>query len=191
MKTRLYALLSLSAILGFASCDPFDTGGSGIVQDVFVYVTGDSNRTVQIAYLEREKLKSSSNDKSNDGSSAPDFDYGDKNVIVTEQVTLPFFKTIHCVGGKEIEEAFLEVVSENDSTTKGIIFDMGLLLEDSICGVFSVWLTENAVNKCFYCKDLPKDSVLTYLKRVNYPCYLEVSQGYPQKKVMMRDYWGY
>jgi hypothetical protein len=158
--------------------------------EFYIYIAGDSNRTVQISYLGREMVKNTSRDRPFDGSPPPEYVGGKKNVIITESVTLPFFKEVYCVGGSKSEGAFLEVVSENDSTTRAIIFNISLSLEDS-CGVFSVWFPENAVGRCSYCKDLPKDSVLTSLKRMDYPCYLEFSKGDTRKKVMMRDYWAW
>jgi hypothetical protein len=193
MKNFLFLtkLSALSIMLGFTSCDLFHIGGGYVDRGMYVYIAGDANKTVQISYLEREKVKKTSKDKPDDGSPAPDFEYTNKNVVVTESVTLPFFKDVHFLGGiKSENDAFLEVVSENDSTTKAIIFDYTLLLEDSICSAFYVWQTESLYeHECSYCKDIPKDSVLAYLKRIDYPCYLEFSKGDTRKTVMMRDFW--
>jgi hypothetical protein len=192
MKTLVNLLILSIIVFGCVSCDHLRIGGGCIDRNVYIYIVGDANRTVQISYLEEEKVKNTSNDHSDDGSPAPEYVGGNKNIIITESVTLPFFKDVHYVGGIDSEkDAFLEIISENDSTTKAIIFDDWLLLEDNICGVFFVWETENAVNECAYCKDLPKDSVLTYSKKINYPCYLEFSKGDVRKKVEMRNYWGY
>ncbi|MDR0414957.1 MAG: hypothetical protein LBH84_06040, partial [Prevotellaceae bacterium] len=153
MKTLLSTFLTLSIIVfGFVSC--YRIGGSGIVHGFSIYIVGESNKTVQISYLEREKVKNTSNDHSDVGAT-PDFVYTNRNVVITESVTLPFFKRVHCVGGAKSKNAFLEITSENDSTTKAIIFDDNLLLEDSRCPVFAVWETDMQVNECAYCKDLP------------------------------------
>jgi hypothetical protein len=189
MKTLLFALSVLCMMLGLASCEDMFCGGTD--SNVYIYIAGEENKTVQISYLERGQME----DGSNDGSSAPKY-VGCRNSLITQSVTLPFFKEVHYIG--DIESAydvFLEIVSENDSTTKAIIFDRGLLVENKMCRenrmcwVFSVWLAENAVDEYSCCRDQPKDSVLSYLKRTEYPCYLEFSKGDTRKKVMMRDYW--
>jgi hypothetical protein len=117
--------------------------------------------------------------------------HGDQNVRLTEKVQLPFFKEAGYNVGLRIkdDDAFLEIVSENDVTTKAIIFDNSLLLADSICPVFYVFETgyANYSEKCAYCVSFPKDSVLNYLKDARYPCYLEFAKGETIKKVRLDD----
>jgi hypothetical protein len=122
-----------------------------------------------------------------DGSPAPEYYPGNDDVIITENVTLPFFKEVHTIGGAPDE--FLEVTSENDTTTKAAIFNNGLWFPDT-CMVMSVFFPENGrEEKCAYCKTLTRDSVLSYLKGISYPCYLEFSQGDVSKRVRMYDYY--
>jgi hypothetical protein len=178
MKKALYILLAIGFTLTFSAC-PFD---GGVDSHFYIYIAGETGRTVQIVYLGQE----------DDGAPIPKYVYGDDNTVLTKTVTIPYFKEIHYNGAKQsCKNIFLEIVSENDSTTKAIMFDDELSLADSTCNVLTVWMTENAVGECTYCKDLPKDSVLHYLKSIKYPCYLEFAKGNTRKKVMMRDYWGY
>jgi hypothetical protein len=162
--------------------------------EYFIYITGDSSRTVQISYLGCEILDTPPKNRdmpdTSFGNNPPVFiNYSDRNITFTEKVQLPFFKKVNYIrGGHVDEDVYLDIVSENDSTTKAIIFEYGLLLADS-CPVSYVFETENAAywNECFYCKDLSKDSVLTYLKDVRYPCYLEFAKGETFKRVRLCD----
>jgi hypothetical protein len=166
----LFILVSLCTV----SCEPI---GGGVDAWYYIYITGDTGRTVQISYLERKRKK---------------------NIPITEDVVLPFFKEVHyCYGSAT--EVFLEVVSDNDSTTKAVTFDNDffvLISDGNKC--FSVVgnLTGNVVeygsedcDTCTTCKDLTSDSILQYFKKSNYPCYLEFSQGDLCKRVRMYDYW--
>lgn len=168
----MYLLLTLSTFF-LLSCG--DKIGAGKDDWYYIYITGDTGRIVTISYLERPA-----------GVELPK-----ENVTVTESVTLPFFKEVHTIDWPDGlgPDNFLEINTQNDSTTKATIFDNELLLSDSICRVFFVWETENAQNECSYCKELAKDSVLTYLKSINYPCYLEFSKGETVKKVRLHDWW--
>jgi hypothetical protein len=144
-------------------------GGSGIPTPYYIYIDGDSGRTVQISYFGRENYSNN------------------RHFVFTEKVQLPFFKEVDFLhGGNNDEKVFLEIVSENDSTTKAAIFDRGVLFADG-CPVRHVWL--DAQGKCTYCEELPKDSVLRYLKSIDYPCYLEFSKGDMQKRIQLRDWW--
>lgn len=170
----MYLLLSLGTFF-LLSCGDKIGAGAGKDDWYYIYITGDTGRTVEISYLERPA-----------GVELPE-----DNVTVTESVTLPFFKEVHTIDWPEGlgPDNFLEIESSNDSTTKAVIFDNALLLSDSICRVFFVWETENAQNECSYCKELTKDSVLSYLKSINYPCYLEFSKGETVEKVRLHDWW--
>jgi hypothetical protein len=152
-----------------------------MVHEYYIYITGDTGRTVQISYPEREKAKNTSKDMLMDGSPAPEYTYGDDNTTITESITLPFFKEVHAIAdGKK----FLEVTSENDTTTKAAIFINNVCFPDT-CPVILVFFPENGknYNKCAYCRDLPCDSVLNYLKKISYSYYLEFSQGDTRKRV--------
>lgn len=174
MKILNLVLLFLALISLAMSCD--DKVASGIDDSYYIYITGDSGRVVDISYLQREQKE-----------------YAKENVTVTEQATLPFFKEAHIVQfiGDAVPECFLQVNSENDSTTKAIIFDNALQLADGKCGIIAAFYTENAVNDCEYYKDISKDSILVYLKSINYPCYMEFSKGDTLKKVDLYDWWGW
>jgi hypothetical protein len=185
MKTFLTVICIICCIA--VSCGD-RIGGSNTVSTYFIYVTGDVDKNVQISYLGREILNTPTNDLPERDNAFTN--YGDKNIYFTENVKLPFYKEVPYVSGGDVDEdVSLTIVSENDSTTRAIIFDIELLLADSVCGVYAVWLPENAEGECAYCKDLPKDSVMNYLRDIHYPCYLEFSKGETAKKVRLRDYW--
>lgn len=168
MKTTL--LLSLISILGLSAC--IDQFGSGKLSTYYMYIDGDTGRTVDISYLQ------GNNNLEN---------Y--KNEIVSEKVTLPFFKTVHALHTGKVPDNFLEVKSIHDSTTRAIIFTDDLQLADGKCGILASFLQENAVGNCAYYKDISKDSVLTYLKSINYPCYLEFSKDDTSKKIRLNDWY--
>jgi hypothetical protein len=168
--------------------------GGGMDGTYYIYVAGVADNSVQISYLGREILDASTPTKIPDTSfenNPPVYiPYGDKNVVFTENVKLPFFKEVAYIdGGNRNSDVFLEVISENDSTTKAIIFEIGEVLFPDSCCISNAW-REYTASKCAYCKELPKDSVLNYLKAIHYPCYLEFSKGDTRKTVIMRDYWG-
>lgn len=171
----IYLVVTLSTFL-LMSCKDGMIGAGGRDDRYFIYITGDSGRLVNISYLKRSE-----------GSS-------NKNITVTESVALPFFKQVNTIDVRRWRDSsgpdnFLQIESTNDSTTRAIIFDDELQLVDSICRVFFIWETENAQNECAYCDGYPKDSVLTYLKSIKYPCYLEFSKGETLKKVRLHDWW--
>lgn len=173
MKAMFILMLVSSFFL--LSCGDKIGAGAGKDDWYYIYITGNTGKSVNISYLERPA-----------GVELPE-----ENVTVTESVTLPFFKEVHTIDWPEGlgPDNFLEIETQNDSITRAIIFDDELLLSDSICRVFFVWETENAQNECSYCKELAKDSVLNYLKSINYPCYLEFSKGETVKKVRLHDWW--
>lgn len=170
----MYLLLTLSTFF-LLSCGDKIGAGAGKDDWYYIYINGDTGRTVNISYLERPA-----------GVELPE-----ENVTVTESVTLPFFKEVHTIDWPEGlgPDNYLEIESVNDSTTKAIIFDDELPLADGKCGVMIVFYPENALNECTYCNGYPKDSILTYLKSINYPCYLEFSKGETIKKVRLHDWW--
>jgi hypothetical protein len=174
-------------------------GGAQIGDAYFIYVTGDVGRSVQISYLGREILNTPTNDlpatpppdaRPEDDEGYVFVNYGNKNVYFTENVKLPFSKDVAYIRGINVDDdVYVTIVSENDSTTRAIIFGTELLLADSVCGAYNVWRTGYAQGECSYCKDLSKDSVMNYLRDIRYPCYLEFSKGETAKKVRLRDYW--
>jgi hypothetical protein len=189
-KALFYTLVAIGITLMATACIG---GGSPMVGEYFIYITGDTDRTVEISYLEREKVKRSSRDRdhSADGSPEPEYSYGDDNVTITESVMLPFFKEVHAVSdGKK----FLEVTSENDSTTKAIIFGLELSMlraDSSRCSNIAGNLSNDKIfypdsptdcNDCMSCKGLTSDSIMSYLKATNYHGYLEFSQGDTRKR---------
>lgn len=174
MKKLMFGFIFLYSLCFFSCGDKIGVGGADKDVWYYIYITGDSGRTVNISYLKRPE----------------GIDFPEENITVSDSVTLPFFKEVHAVEkGGGVPDEFLEIESANDSTTKAIIFDNDLKLADSVCRVFFVWNTENAQNECSYCKKLTKDSVLSYLKSINYPCYLEFTKGDTVKKVSLYDWW--
>ena len=169
MKTFLYIIgIGLFCVVA-ASIDCI--GHDDMLVNYFIYVSGDSGKTVQISHPAQK----------NRGSN--------ENVVITEQVQLPFFKEVNFLsGGGRDEDMFLEITSENDSTTKAAIFGYETSFSDG-CPVIKVFENEDAAywHECFYCEDLPRDSVLNYFKAVLYPCYLEFAKGETVKKVWLRD----
>jgi hypothetical protein len=184
MKTSfMIAIICLATI----SCDRINR--SYMNASYFIYVTGDVDKTVQISYLGREILNTPTNDLPK-GDDNVYTNYGNKNVYFTENVKLPFYKEVSYVSGGNVDEdVYLTVMSENDSTTRAIIFDVYTLLADSTCGIYAVWIPENAQGECAYCRELSKDSVMNYLKEIRYPCYLEFSNGETVKKIRLKDIW--
>ncbi|MDR3094033.1 MAG: hypothetical protein LBU62_05250 [Bacteroidales bacterium] len=181
----LFVLVSL----GIVSCEPISGGGADAWY--YIYITGDTGRTVQISYLEREKIYGKTNDMNMDGSK-PDYRGGKDNVPIIEDVVLPFFKEVHFHHGNvNTEDVFLEIFSQNDSTTRAVIFDDGLGIPND--SIHQCWDNVTCLFKDCYeynpCQGITKDSALEYLKKSNYPCYLEFSQDDSRKRVKMDDYW--
>jgi len=176
MKKLMFGFIFLYSLCFFSCGDKIGVGGACKESFYYIYITGDSGRTVNISYLKRPE----------------GIDFPEGNIIVSDSVTLPFFKEVHAVEkGGGVPDEFLEIESTNDSATKAIIFDSDLKLADGKCGVMSVFYTENAVDACSYCNGYLKDSILSYLKSINYPCYLEFNKGDTVKKVRLYDWWGY
>lgn len=171
----IHLLTFLVSIFFLSSCGDKIGAGAGMEGGYYIYITGDTGRVVSISYLERPA-----------GVELPK-----DNVTVTESVTLPFFKEARTIDWPDdlVPDHFLEITSKNDSTTRAIIFDNALQLADKKCGVIAAFYTENAVNNCEYYKDISKDSVLNYLKSIDYPCYLEFSKEETTKKVRLHDWW--
>jgi hypothetical protein len=142
----------------------------------YIFIDGDSGRVVTITYLERPW----------------DVELPKKNQVVTENVTLPFFKETTLVRwiGQGIPDEFLQIESENDSTTRGIIFDIRLKQENQVCGVVHVFYPENAEGIWEDCKNTTNDSIFNYLKKIQYPCYIEFSKTDTVKRVWLRDWNG-
>jgi hypothetical protein len=168
-------ILVLFVLIGLSSTSCLDKSASGKLDEYYIYIDGDSGRILQISYLESEQ----------------GVEFAHKNVTVSEKVTLPFFKRVETVDfiNNINYDSYLKIQTDNDSTTRAIIFDLALKLKDSPCKVFSIWYPENAQNECAYCKDLAKDSVLSYLKSINYPCYMEFKKGETSKQVRLYDWW--
>jgi hypothetical protein len=201
MKTVVNFLI-LCIIFGFVSCGDHSVGGSSIDQWIYVSITGDTGRTVQISYLEREKVKNTANDHSDDGSPAPEYVYGNNNVIVSESVTLPFFKEIHYTnkGVTSGRDVFLEIISENDSTTKAVIFELDFFVsrpDGSKCYSVAGILTGNTNYSmedcagCTTCEGLTSDSIWNSFKSSNYSGYMEFLKDDVTKKVNFYEMWGY
>ena len=164
MKRLNFIFLFIIAVCNF-SCD------STIDSIYYIYLDGEKGKQVQISYIEKEPTSDPT-----------------RNLTINETVTLPYFKQTHFVdfaSKKLYRDAFLEVKSSNDSTTRAIIFSDMTNFEDGKCPITAVFYTENAVNDCAYCKDLAKDSVLSYLKKINYPCYIEFKKTDTAKKVFL------
>jgi hypothetical protein len=201
MKT-IDVLMTLSIAFSATSCIPI--GSHGMKENYFIYINGDTGRTVQISYIECGKTTKNPHpgDKSIDGS-VPEFYYTDNNTIITEIVTLPFFKEVLAITSERdnIVDLFLEVASEYDSTTRAVMVyrDLFILRSDSsmcysvignLTGNYDEYSKEDC-DYCTTCKGLTADSILNYLKETGYPCYTEFSKGDTYKKVRMYDYWGY
>jgi hypothetical protein len=201
-KALLYTSVALSIMLGATSCPHI--GGGKAELGYYIYVTGDTGKTVQISYLGREILSTSAptRDKPDTsfGSTNTTFiNYGSDNAVFTEDISLPFFKEVTIVhGGVENEDVFLTVSSEDDTTTKAILFDNSLYVlraDRRQCFVLSVirfnldrsYDSPENCDTCTTCRGLTPDSILNSLKSSGYPCYLEFEQGDTHKTILLKD----
>jgi hypothetical protein len=165
----------------FSACIPKDD--ANMEEIYYIYITGDTGRAVQISYLERGLVKDAGQGSLPDGATS-EYAGGGNNVTTTETVTLPFFKEVHYVwNSQNRQDRFLEVASTNDTTTKVVMFHPDVVLADTFCKVAYVFNTSCVVpSECAYCTSLTTDSVLSYLKYAEYPCYVEFSQYYDKQK---------
>ncbi|MDR3367466.1 MAG: hypothetical protein LBO71_10950 [Prevotellaceae bacterium] len=182
MKTHILVML-FAAFSIFSSCIP--EGDVDVNEIYYIYITGDTGRTVQISYLEQGLVKNTGQESLPDGT-IPEYVGGD-NVITAETATLPFFKKVHYVwNNRNRQDRFLEVASTKDATTKAVIFHSDVVLADTFCKVAYVFNSAYGVpDECAYCKNLSIDSVLSYLKYAEYPCYREFSQGDKQQRLSL------
>lgn len=176
MKTLIVLLLTLGVIYLSSCIDKEKLRGAAAESSNYIYITGDSGRIVNISYLERPLHY--------DG-------IPKENIVVTKDVTLPYFKIVSTIDYRPdpytVPDIFLEVRSHNDSTTRAILFNTLTPLADPNCGAAIVFLPENAVGKCAYLVDFPKDSVLNYLESINFRGYLEFAPGDTFKRVRLYD----
>jgi hypothetical protein len=190
MKTAFYITVATASILlAVASCVPM---GAHKASSYWIYITGDTGRTVQISYVAREMVKNTRGDMSVDGY-VPEYVYGSKNVIFTEEVTLPFFKEEDWLSG-DGRNPFLEIYSDNDSTTRAIILtdNLSVISNDSIeCWTnvsrLLLWQSGICTVDCNPCEGITMDSVLLQLKANNYPCYAEFSSNSNHKILNLLD----
>ena len=170
MKKNIFAIITVLCLTNF-SCEKVPSASDDWY---YIYIEGEKGKQVEVSYIQRENY--------NVGEIA------NKNIIVTETVTLPYFKETHYVDfiGKDLfRDAFLEVKSSNDSTTKAIAFSDDATLEDGKCPIMAIFEKANAVGECAYCNELSMDSVLLYLKKINYSCYIEFKKTDTTKKVYL------
>jgi hypothetical protein len=178
-----------------SSCERIS--GSGIDSWYYIYITGDEGKVLQISYLQENHPSNYQGDNSpgNEPVEPSDTKQSDKDIVVSQTVTLPFFKEVHTVG--TTSNPFLEIVSENDSTTRSVIFDNSLSVRRadgqecwSVVGNLtgrSEYSVENC-DECTSCKGLTRDSILNYIKESDYPCYIEFSKVDTRKKVSLYDW---
>ncbi len=166
----------------------------------FIYITGDSGRSVDISYLQKEPSTGSKR----------------SNVIFDTTVILPYFANISTIQyiSDDVPDEFLTVNSDNDYTTRAIIFTDDLLLADekgkdsvlfdatghaivdTLCLVFDMFNKEELEGQDDWerqtnCHCITEDSVLNYLKSIDYPCYMEFTGEETEMSVYLYDYWGY
>lgn len=195
MKKNILFLVGAILLLAITTQCKKGLFGSKSTDDFYyLYITGDSGQSIDISYLQEEPSSSIST----------------KNVIYNESITLPYFKQIHVVRTKK---EFLTIYSENDSTTKAIIFTnnlpladkygkdsalfsktTGIPLVDTLCWALE-YLDETTKlegsddwERREHCHCITKDSVLNYLKEINYPCYLEFKKEDAELSVYLNDY---
>jgi hypothetical protein len=75
MKQIIFKITVMAVALFFVSCDWFRFP-SAAISNYFIYITGETGRSVDISYLQRDKGDSR------------------KNTTVNETVTLPFSKEV-------------------------------------------------------------------------------------------------
>lgn len=197
LKIFLYSLI----VLFFLSCD--DTHQpSGSDSIYFIYAIGEKGKQIEISYLERETVKLSGKDHDMDGNPI-EYGYGDKNVIKTETVELPFFKEAHVIQfiGESVPDCFFKIQNNNSDSIKAVIFDDSYFIvrnNNERCYSVVGNLTGKTDNygsedcdTCITCKGLTADSVWAYFKTTEYPCYMELSKDDLSKEVRLYDYWGY
>ncbi|MCB9427043.1 MAG: hypothetical protein H6584_08470 [Flavobacteriales bacterium] len=168
---NIIAILVCIVSLALISCEDL-IGAGGMADTYFIYVDGDPGRSVVISYLESQPEAKSYKD----------------NAIVSESVILPYFKAVNTYrSGGKTPDKFLQVQTLNDTTTRGVVFDYKLPILDGTCKVTTIFYPENAKGKYAHCKDISKDSVMDYLKSVNYHGYMEFAKGETVKKVRLYD----
>ncbi|MCB9427044.1 MAG: hypothetical protein H6584_08475 [Flavobacteriales bacterium] len=169
MKKIITILICVGSLV-LLSCEDL-IGAGGVVNTYFIYVDGAPERPVVISYLEAPLTAKSYKD----------------NAIVTESVTLPYFKEVSTLrSGGKTPDSFLQVQTLNDSTTRAFICTDELPILDGTCRVPNIFQDFNAVGDYAYCKEISKDSVLDYLKSVNYHGYMEFAEGETVKKVHLK-----
>ncbi|MCB9427045.1 MAG: hypothetical protein H6584_08480 [Flavobacteriales bacterium] len=169
MKKTIAILVCICSLMLFSCEDLIGAGGMDMLD--YIYIDGETGRSVVISYLERQPGGTSYKD----------------NAIVTEAVTLPYFKAVSTASsGGKIPDRFLQVQTLNDTTTRAFISTNALHILDGTCGVTTIFYPENAVGDYSHCKEISTDSVLDYLKSVNYHGYMEFSEGETVKKVHLK-----
>jgi hypothetical protein len=187
MKTRIFFATFIAVSLAVTSACNFGDHGC-MLEEYYIYIKGDMGRTVKISYLEQGLVKNTAGhgQVSLPDGTIPEYIGGDNNVTITETVTLPFFKEVDYVSSSQKQDRFLDITSTHDSTTTAIMFHPDVVLADTFCKVAYVFNTSYGVSSaCAYCTSLTTDSVLSYLKSVEYPCYVEFSQGDTQKRISL------
>ncbi len=168
-------ILTIISIYSFWSCNDKMIGAGYKDMGYYIYISGDSNTTANLSYLERK----------------PGIDATD-NHIISEQVTLPFSKAVSVIDhakNNKAPDCFLEICKTTSPTTKAIIYVDALSLPDTNCALsYALEQTQPSEN-CMYCVNLSKDSVLNLYKQNGYPCYMEFVKGDACKKVRMHDWW--
>lgn len=196
---KLKMLFCTLIVLFFISCgDRFMS--SGKESTYFIYAIGEKGKQVEISYLERETVKLSGKDHDINGKPI-EYGYGDNNIIKTETVELPFLKEAHVIQfiGESVPDCFFKIKNNDSDSIKAVIFDDSYFIVRSnnehcysvvgnLTGKTDYYGSENC-DTCITCKGLTEDSIWTYFKTTEYPCYMELSKDDLSKEVRLYDFW--
>ncbi|MDR1861397.1 MAG: hypothetical protein LBR06_10825 [Bacteroidales bacterium] len=157
-----------------------------------MYITGTKGHSVELVYPARKKAVSGSGRTVTAPFSSTAEHYIDENGIVTERVTLPYSCQVHILHGDLANsEAYLEIHTANDSTTHAILFSHNVIVSNgsdcwnTVENLFH-GATENCLG-CRPCKGFTMDSVVHYLGKVGYPCYMKFRKHETVKRVELAD----
>lgn len=154
-----------------------DKGRGTALVSYEMFIAGDSGKQVTISYM----------------------DIGDtylpKNIQKTKVVTLPFYSPLTTVriAGKhayDIIEFLTVSTTKDDTTTKTVFFETDFKLNDStpLYVVIQKYMKDSAFLGDEYANiNYPIDSIWSYFKKINYPCYMEFKGDATTKTVLAKD----
>lgn len=183
MKTHVIFFLLAGVLLN--SCIKHGEG-YGDDHSFFMYVGGDSGKTVTITHLTRNK---------NPGPEYP-------NVEISREVTIPYTDYIgtRCWSSKPCENFYVKVSTGGATEVKVILGD--ILLRDGECNSDEVimrpadwaYWTDDSCPHCRICRytqTWPIDSLYAFFEEVKYPGYKVIRKGESYGEVNEADLVGW